>query len=475
MIGNKTTVKAALDELYDKAPKYHRGDIVPYGGETFYVLNESNTTVELMTKTNINTDSTAQVKESYETTKVAFCSSSEYNSYTSLETETSNLNLNNVNGFSDGSALGRARKYARMKGAISGRLLTYQEADSLKETYPAMIWGYGNTAQTENDHGFERWWLGTRNGANSTKVWRINGDVGQINISDYSDSGNYGVRPVITVYKSEILPIVDHTITFNANGGSFDDDGDENSVSYVWNEENGEYDTTTGSYKEPTLEGKWFLGWSKVQDATTATYSDESSAHTLAGTLYAIWETRVTINFNSNGGYFSGNQSLNSVTYGNNNRVVNGEVKTPTRSYYILSGWNTAANGSGTSYNSITAIPKTSELTVYAQWEKEMKWINFRGQKGSISFSLRIWTGETFYSRNWAFGMEDYKKWTGENSWEIWDVCRQNSYAAAHVTAYKNGQYSGWSPIYIRAGYDTSSDISYTTRIASQSTWYLAY
>ena len=45
------------------------------------------------------------------------------------------------------------------------------------------------------------------------------------------------------------------------------------------------------------------------------------------------------------------------------------EVKTPSREGYIFKGWNTAADGNGTSYNEGAYVKLTDNLHLYAQWK----------------------------------------------------------------------------------------------------------
>ncbi|MBL8062553.1 MAG: InlB B-repeat-containing protein, partial [Anaerolineales bacterium] len=68
-----------------------------------------------------------------------------------------------------------------------------------------------------------------------------------------------------------------------------------------------------------------------------------------------------TVTFNANGGYGTLNdQTASSVTALNTN--------TFTRPGYAFSGWNTAANGSGTAYADGASYDFTTDITLYAQW-----------------------------------------------------------------------------------------------------------
>ena len=47
-------------------------------------------------------------------------------------------------------------------------------------------------------------------------------------------------------------------------------------------------------------------------------------------------------------------------------------LRTPVRDGHEFIGWNTAANGSGTSYAGGATYTNDANLTLYAQWEKEL-------------------------------------------------------------------------------------------------------
>ena len=156
--GTTVDVKSALDELYIKVPTHEIGDEVTVGGEKFYVLewdNNSNV-VRLISKYNLNKDGTAQVDAEYGTTACTFSSTN----YWSSSYKGSRINLNDFIGFTSTDALGKAKSYGISKEAVSSRLLSYKEADSLKTRASSdtkiynMLWGKANTA-----NGYLKYWL----------------------------------------------------------------------------------------------------------------------------------------------------------------------------------------------------------------------------------------------------------------------------------------------------------------------------
>ena len=199
--GSTISVKAALDEVYAKVPKHEIGDEVTVGGEQFYVLEWDNNcdTVNLISKYNLNKAGTAQQDAAYGTTACAFSSTNYWeSSFTS-----SPFNLNDFIGYTATDAIGKAKSYGRSKGAVSSRLLSYEEANALKakkDSNTKIDAMYRGTANTAN--GYLNYWLGRAFSTNN--VWYVYGDIGSLSSDTFSYSGSRGVRPVITVLKSKI-------------------------------------------------------------------------------------------------------------------------------------------------------------------------------------------------------------------------------------------------------------------------------
>ena len=111
--------------------------------------------------------------------------------------------------------------------------------------------------------------------------------------------------------------------------------------------------------------GKWGLDSETAEKEYTAdelaTMSQTAGA--LAGTWYAQEATAITIHFNANGG--SGTMDAQILT-------AEGPLNTVkfSRAGYVFTGWNTAADGSGTAYaNEAVFTPAGKDVTLYAQWE----------------------------------------------------------------------------------------------------------
>lgn len=175
---------------------------------------------------------------------------------------------------------------------------------------------------------------------------------------------------VLTVTTNE----TDYTLSYNANGGS-------GAPSSQTGTGVGSYTFTISSTK-PTRTGYTFLGWSLSSTATSASYQPGGSITLTANdTLYAVWKANTyTVSYNANGG--SGAPSNQTKTYGVTLTLSNTK---PTRTGYTFSAWNTAQNGSGTSYAPGGSYTANAAVTLYAQWTVNTYAVTFDAQGGSVT------------------------------------------------------------------------------------------
>lgn len=126
-----------------------------------------------------------------------------------------------------------------------------------------------------------------------------------------------------------------------------------------------------------TLKGHHFTGWNTEADGSGTSYKDGNEVVNLTKedggqvTLYAQWERDYyTINYNANGG--TGEMDPTQILTDLGGQLDPCEF---IREGYTFTGWNTAANGSGTAFEPSALIgdnlAATGEsITLYAQWEK---------------------------------------------------------------------------------------------------------
>lgn len=145
------------------------------------------------------------------------------------------------------------------------------------------------------------------------------------------------------------------------------------------------YNSAVGSLPIPTKSNYSFVGWNSQVGGSGAYYSS-STVYSIAGdtTVYAQWSgNNYVINFDAQGGVVS--SSSKAVIYG---QAV-GALPTPTRSNYTFLGWNTATDGSGSSYSSGSNYLVGGNLTLYAIWQGNSYLISFNTQGGTVSSTTK--------------------------------------------------------------------------------------
>lgn len=182
------------------------------------------------------------------------------------------------------------------------------------------------------------------------------------------------------------------TLTYSANQGTLPS-GFSNSVTMRYTT------ATTIQSGTPTRSGYTFKGWSTSSTASAASYTagntyKAANVVPTEATLYAVWNSTLTYN-NNNGTGAPGSQNM---TYAGAVTVSNTK---PTRTGYTFTNWNTAANGSGTSYNSGVQFKPTNtwraDTTLYAQWTANTYTVTFNANSGTVSPATKTVTYNSAY------------------------------------------------------------------------------
>ena len=173
---------------------------------------------------------------------------------------------------------------------------------------------------------------------------------------DYAAGATYSANAAITLYA--IWKINTYTVAYNANGGS----GAPSSQTKTYGT------NLTLSSTKPTRTGYTFQGWGTSASDTTVDYAAGATySANVAITLYAIWKINTyTVAYNANGG--SGAPSSQTKTYG---KTLTLSSTKPVKTGYKFTGWNTSADGSGTTYAAGGSYTGNAALTLYAMWEIE--------------------------------------------------------------------------------------------------------
>ena len=179
----------------------------------------------------------------------------------------------------------------------------------------------------------------------------------------------------ITVYAQWTLN--SYTVTFDKNGGDTEASPGTKTASY-----GGNIGTLPA---EPTRTGYTFAGWNTAADGTGSTFDAETEV-TGNITVYAQWTLNsYTVTFNKNGGDTEANPGTKTANYGGN---VGTLPTAPGKTGDTFAGWNTATDGSGTSFAATTAV--TGNITVYAQWTINSYTVTFNSNGGSTVDSQSV-------------------------------------------------------------------------------------
>ena len=209
---------------------------------------------------------------------------------------------------------------------------------------PAHVKVYLDDTETFTRTGYN--FVGYGPNAGSTTPSRYPGDACGFDF-DSSGTKNYHLYCIWT-------PKV-YTVSFNAGGG----------IGAPENQSKTHGTDLTLSSTVPTWTGHTFSSWNTSPDGTGTSFSPGDTFTIDADTvLYAIWTADTyTVSYNANGG--SGAPATQTKNYG---EPLNLSSTVPSRTNYDFVEWNTAADGTGTSYQPEDEYTANAALTLYAIW-----------------------------------------------------------------------------------------------------------
>lgn len=156
-------------------------------------------------------------------------------------------------------------------------------------------------------------------------------------------------------FSVSVPALASYAVSYNANGGSGAPGGQTKYYGIA----------LALSGTRPIRTGYTFVNW-KASNGTTYAPGASYTANA-ATTLTAQWKANTsTISYNANGG--AGSVASQTKTYGQTLTLSNGATLSKTN--HSITGWNTAADGTGTAYSLSQVLSTTfiSNLTLYAQW-----------------------------------------------------------------------------------------------------------
>lgn len=213
----------------------------------------------------------------------------------------------------------------------------------------------------------------TRNGY-EFKSWNTVADGSGTSFDDGASVLNMAETDGATIILYAIWHKTKITISFDANGG-------EGTLTPL-------QDITVGTQLPAnplTKTGHTFSSWSATKaDGTALSYSDgetltEENWPNEDITLVAQWEPNTYIlTLESNDGTSQSEQQ--EFTFGTEQQIIECPFA---KTGYHFSGWNTQADGSGTSYADGESISLSEDTTVYAQWTMQTLRLSFNADGGS--------------------------------------------------------------------------------------------
>ncbi|MDO8250785.1 MAG: InlB B-repeat-containing protein [Rhodoferax sp.] len=126
-----------------------------------------------------------------------------------------------------------------------------------------------------------------------------------------------------------------------------------------------------------------FSGWNTAANGSGTAYTANANFTLTANTtLYAQWTNQATYTITYNGNTNLGGTApvdVNSPYTSGSVITVLGNTGLLTKTGYTFTGWNTAANGTGTAYAAAATFPLSANTTLYAQWYQPTYTVIYNG------------------------------------------------------------------------------------------------
>jgi uncharacterized repeat protein (TIGR02543 family) len=181
--------------------------------------------------------------------------------------------------------------------------------------------------------------------------------------SSYSEGASYTADVDVTLYANwTALPT--YTIIYNENGA------DSGSVPSSQTKIQGIDLTLASNTGSLAKIGYTFVGWNTLANGSGSNYSEGASYTADANlTLYANWTAlpTYTISYNANGADSGSVPSSQTKIQGIIISLAS-NTGSLSRTGYTFAGWNTASDGSGTSFSVGASYTADANLTLYANW-----------------------------------------------------------------------------------------------------------
>jgi uncharacterized repeat protein (TIGR02543 family) len=227
--------------------------------------------------------------------------------------------------------------------------------------------------------------------------------------TSYNAGASFPVTSNITLYAAWIVASgVQYTVTYNVNGGS--------GTTPPAQTENSETEITLADGTGLTKAGYMFSGWNTSASGDGTPYAAGASFPVTSNiTLYAAWivasgvQYTVTYDVNGGSGTAPAAQTENSGT-----SITPAGGSGLTKEGYTFSGWNTGADGTGTTYAGGASLTGTSDITLYAMWsvpttvpastlQEALIWLDSNAESGGV-YTITLNADENMGPKTLSYG-----------------------------------------------------------------------
>jgi LPXTG-motif cell wall-anchored protein len=182
--------------------------------------------------------------------------------------------------------------------------------------------------------------------------------------TSFSVGNTFGIGADTVLYAQ--WAVITYTVTYNANGATSGTAPVDGSSPYA----SGTTVTVLGNSGSLVKTGYGFANWNTAANGSGTSYAPSASFTIGANTiLYAQWATTYTVTYNGNAKTGGSSPTEGSIPYASGATVtVLGNTGGLVKTGNTFDNWNTAADGSGTSYAGGDTFVIGVDTILYAQW-----------------------------------------------------------------------------------------------------------
>lgn len=311
-----------------------------------------------------------------------------------------------------------AVKWAKDEGIISESANFLPHDGCTRAQFVTMLWRYAGKPKVTTGNNFKDVTKGTY--YEDAVNWAVSKGI-----LNGKDNNTFGTNDVCL--RAEAVTFLyrfnnkndKFNITYNLDGGIV---AKQNPTSYKAGKD-------AFTLNNPTKTGYTFIGWtgSNYNEYVASSYIPKTTAKITTSdkgnkTYTANWLPKeYTVVFNSNGG--TGSMNKQYYIYDNVPQKLSKNIFE--RTGYVFNGWNTKADGTGTSYKDEVILQNlTGNITLYAQWKAASSSVNYNVEnyKQNIdgTYSSTPTTTEILNTKKEEGTASDNSNYSWFENWSKW-------------------------------------------------------